>query len=179
MGNVRLSVPALAIAALALGTLSWNGEAGARELIEFGPSGGSGGSDSPPCPLTFSSDGSTPAITEIRVHSGAMIDSIQLVKSFSGATTIGPRLGGVGGSRTTFKLAPDEKIVSVHGRYGRYVDHLVVATNRGRTMGWGSENGGVARFYYKAPKGMWISGFFGRSGKYLDAIGVCVTDPRP
>jgi hypothetical protein len=53
------------------------------------------------------------------------------------------------------------------------VDSLRIHTNMRVTETFGGPGGGVD-FFYQAPIGFSIIGFVGRSGLYLDAIGVVV-----
>lgn len=134
--------------------------------LACGPSGGKGGN--------LFIDTSTPNqyISEIKVRSGNVIDSIQVTyKDSFNVVTTGSRHGGTGGRESVFRLAPDEYIVSIGGKYGNNIDKLWIKTNKGRTQEWGG-NGGNVDFTYVVPDGWMIISFWGRSGKYLDAIGV-------
>jgi hypothetical protein len=59
----------------------------------------------------------------------------------------------------------------VRGRYAAYVDSLQIITNRRTSPKYGG-NGGAQDFVLKAPPGERIVGFCGRSGGYIDAIGI-------
>ncbi len=115
-------------------------------------------------------------VAEIRVHDGALIDSIQIVyageiyedKSFESAIH-----GGEGGGLSVFELEPDEYITEVAGKYDQYVNSFFIKTNKGRKKIWGGEDG-KTEFVYEAPPGTRINGFFGRAGDYLNAIGVII-----
>jgi hypothetical protein len=141
------------------------------DLSPCGPSGGKGGAvfDEP----AGFAEAQVNNIAELRVRSGAYIDSIQVVY-------ITPRQsvqhGGNGGTLSVFRLEPDEYITVLGGKYGDYVDSLYIQTSKGRNQRWGG-SGGNAQFIYRAPKGSWIGGFLGRSGNYLDAIGVYFVTP--
>ncbi|MBV7326938.1 hypothetical protein KFU94_01490 [Chloroflexi bacterium TSY] len=75
------------------------------------------------------------------------MDSIQLVYT----NRVGRRHGG-GGRLDTFRLAPDEYIVQVYGKYGAFIDSLTIVTNKNQHKTWGG-NGGAAKFAYTAPNG--------------------------
>lgn len=133
-----------------------------------GPSGGQGGipfSDS--APLGWK-------LVELRIWSGDHIDAIQMVhRSPFGLQQTSPKRGGSGGHLRTFKLGPAEYINAVAGRYGDYVDSLVVFTNTARTARWGGPGGAVA-FKYEMTPGSRVRGFFGKAGGYVDNLGVLV-----
>ena len=149
----------IAIAAL-LGT------ANAQDQITLGPSGGYGGSpfvDSVP---------SGAAATEILIRSGANVDALQMVLQLpNGQIEYMNRHGGDGGGADTFDLRDREYITAIGGRYGQYVDSIQFYTNMRISTIYGG-SGGDADYYYEAPAGWRIVGFYGRSGDYVDAIGV-------
>ena len=93
-----------------------------------------------------------------------------------GQKTTKPRHGGSGGNPKDFKLAPGEYIIEVGGKYGRFIDSFWIKTNQGKTEKWGG-GGGNVNFTYHAPPGTRIFGFFGRSGVFLDSIGVIMRTP--
>jgi hypothetical protein len=55
--------------------------------------------------------------------------------------------------------------------YGQYVDSIRFHTNLRVSPTYGGSGGG-ADYYYEAPPGWQIVGFYGRSGAYIDAVGV-------
>ena len=129
-----------------------------------GPAGGTGG-------YLFDDGPAIGRIADVLIRSGAYIDSILVIEE--NPTTIHPQHGGDGGHLDIFTLASDEYITEVSGRYGRYVDSLTIQTNKGQIGHWGG-SGGVQDFDFQAPSGYAIVGFWGRSGAYVDAIGVIV-----
>ena len=74
----------------------------------------------------------------------------------------------------SFKLAPDEYIIGIAGRYGDRVDSLRFYTNKQNSPVYGGR-GGTVDFGYTAPSGQKIAAFIGRAGDNLDAIGVLYT----
>ena len=131
-----------------------------------GPSGGLGGN-------RFD-DGQTGGrrIKEVRVYSGAFVDSIQVIYIDQTNQIIpGGKHGGSGGNLSVLKLTLDEYITTVGGKYGSYVDSLFMKTSKGQVKKWGGAGGNVG-FFYSVPPGTHIHGFFGSAGKYLDSIGV-------
>jgi hypothetical protein len=90
--------------------------------------------------------------------------------TYNGNTTM--RHGDVNGLRFagSFTLAPDEQIISVHGRSGVGLDSLGFTTSKGNIYGpWGGTGGGPYRI--NGP----VCGFHGgrgNGGSLLNAIGV-------
>jgi hypothetical protein len=74
-------------------------------------------------------DSQLPHVTEVRVKSGALIDSVSFVLSDGGVNTYGGR-GGT--DRPSFVLGEGEYIVSVAGRCGAFVDQLQFTSSTGR-----------------------------------------------
>ena len=114
-------------------------------------------------------------ITDVLIHSGQYIDSIQV--SEGNPAVLHPRHGGNGGYPNNLILAGDEYITEVSGKYGKFIDSLTIQTNKGQIGHWGGD-GGKYDFDFAAPPGYAIVGFYGRSGQFLDAIGVIVA-PAP
>jgi hypothetical protein len=140
--------------------------ASAETFSFLGPSGGPGGN--------YFSDYQTGGlqVTEVRVRSGAYIDAVQFVyKNGAGEEIVGQLHGGNGGVLSVFKLQQGEHITRITGKHGDFVDSFQLVTNYGRTKGWGGA-GGSSHYTYSAPPGSSIYGLFGRSGVYVDAVGV-------
>ena len=112
------------------------------------------------------------AIAEVRIQSGEFVDSVQMSyilpdgRSFEAA-----RHGGAGGQAEVFRLDPGEFIVAISGRCGTYVDSLRIHTNRRTSMLFGGR-GGDRDYRIDVPDGNQATGFMGRSGSYIDAIGL-------
>lgn len=142
----------------------------------LGPSGGPGGGD-------FQIG--CKRIRSILVRSGRRIDSIGLEceqkDDAIGAT--GGQAGGEGGSpgRFDLDLGKDERMVGIRGTFGNCdestprVCSFRFITNLRESEEFGQR--GDADFSYRVPCGR-ITGFYGRSGKEIDAIGVVVS-PSP
>lgn len=140
----------------------------AQQLSTLGPSGGPGGTQ-------FTDGvvgGSWPA--EIQVRSGAYIDAVQVLfkSTLTNEMRKGDRHGGDGGKLQTLKLQDDEYIVKILGTYDKFVESLTIVTNKERIFECGTKIKGKAEFFYSTPKGFMIYQFWGRSGVYVDAIGV-------
>ncbi|XP_038990481.1 mannose/glucose-specific lectin-like [Phoenix dactylifera] len=134
--------------------------------IVLGPWGGSGG--------TAWSFEKAQAITKIRISVGDVIDSITFQYMDGAIARWSPRYGGSGGKSTEIELGSTEFIISMKGYYGAYAGMTIVYSltfvTTVREYGpYGREQG----TQFSVPKGTgWISGFQGRSGNLLDAIGV-------
>jgi hypothetical protein len=136
----------------------------ATPTIVAGGSGGNAFSDN-----EFRSGG---RILEIRVFAGQWIDGIQIVYELAdGQIVTGSRHGGSGGRQNSFRLDPDEYITGISGRYGERVDSFQIRTNR-RTSPMFGGSGGNRDYLIEVPYGEQGVGFTGRSGIYLDAIGL-------
>jgi len=109
-------------------------------------------------------------ISSITIRSGSLIDSIQLTYRYK--HQVPSRIyGGGGGTARSFNLQQGEYITEFSGRSGRFVDSIYIKTNRGRTKRWGG-HGGERSFKFTGTRSSPIQGIWGRSGVYIDAIGV-------
>ena len=75
-------------------------------------------------------------------------------------------------------LQEDEYITKISGKANNYVGSIQFHTNKGRTSNsYGTAQGQWAGtdFTLEAPAGKQIAGFRGRSGSYIDAIGIVVS----
>ncbi|MCP4687825.1 MAG: hypothetical protein GY859_07225 [Desulfobacterales bacterium] len=143
----------------------------AQKLYRMGPSGGLGG--------VYFHDSNVPGdsrVSEVRVRHGSWIDAIQIFHVQNNRTIAMNKHGGDGGRFSSFKLGDDDYIKAIGGGYGRFVQSIRIYTNNGSSRTYGS--GGKANYYYEAPRGYEIVGFLGRSGAFLDAVGVIVRERR-
>ncbi|XP_021317581.1 uncharacterized protein LOC8068739 [Sorghum bicolor] len=120
------------------------------------------------------------SLKSVKICSAAVVDAI----SFSYLDRYGrehsmPFWGGVGGMIRTIDLAPSEYVKEVSGTYGLCSPHpdvvitsLTLVTNLCSYGPFGQPTG--TPFHTRVDKTASIVGFFGRSGIYLDAIGVYV-----
>ncbi|KAM3372369.1 hypothetical protein ACQJBY_019316 [Aegilops geniculata] len=140
---------------------------------KVGPWGGNGGSDKDivEAPRRLES---------ITVSSGTIIDSIKFsyVDQAGQKRTVGP-WGGSGGKQNTFILGTSEFVKEVSGTFGLYgrdnhniITSLKFVTNVKTYGPFGQAKG--TTFTIPVQKNSSIVGFFGRSGIYLDALGVYV-----
>jgi hypothetical protein len=171
--DVSFRVIALFVVALLSGSA-----ASAQILSTEGPSGGDGGVEfeerALPAPgLTLPAFGTR--VRDVRICSGVFVDSIQLTWRVGTGAVTGVRHGGGGGRCRTHTLADDERIVSISGRYGRVVDSIVITTNRRRAVPIVAGGaGGAAPFAYSVPSDGSITALIGRSGDYVDAVGIII-----
>ncbi|AQK49097.1 OSJNBa0016N04.16-like protein [Zea mays] len=146
------------------------------DFAKFGPWGGDGGQPQDigtlPCRLD-----------RIKISSGLIIDSIEF--SYAGPDsqyrTAGP-WGGHGGDNSSFQLAGSEFLTGVSGSIGTFNGHANVITSltfvtNARSYGPFGRGRGTS-FHIPVQGNGCIVGFFGRSGRYLNAIGV-YTAPKP
>jgi hypothetical protein len=111
-------------------------------------------------------------ISEVRIRSGKMIDSIQAVYTLNNGTLFEASAhGGNGGKLDIFRLDADEYIIGISGRSGNMLDSLTILTNKRSSPIYGGP-GGRRDFKIEIPSGNQAVGFIGRSGNQLDAIGL-------
>ena len=109
-------------------------------------------------------------ISGITIRSGSLIDSIRLTYRYRHQVS-SRTYGGSGGTAKSFSLQQGEYITEFGGRSGKYVDSIYIKTNKGRTQRWGG-HGGERSFRFIGTRHSPIQGIWGRSGVYIDAIGV-------
>lgn len=121
-------------------------------------------------------------LSRVVVFGGAWIDSIACTWSDGRADAVGALRGGDGGVEQAVDLEPGESLVQVSGVIredgdrGAHLGHevvgsLVIRTNR-RTLRRVGEGTTGRRFNLEAPKGQEICGFRGRTGEYVNALGI-------
>lgn len=142
----------------------------------MGPWGGNGGSNW--------DDGSYNGLREITLVYDRCIDSIRVVYDKNGKRFLAEKHGGAGGNRSAeIKLQyPEEFLTSVSGHYcpvvhggSPVIRSLTLKSNR-RTFGpFGVEEGTPFSFSVNEDQ---IIGFKGRSGWYLDSIGLRLSRPK-
>ncbi|XP_011028924.1 PREDICTED: uncharacterized protein LOC105128794 isoform X2 [Populus euphratica] len=142
---------------------------GEKKPVAVGPWGGQEG--------FLWDDGVHSTVKQLVIAHGAGIDSIQVEYDRKGTSVWSQIHGGNGGMKTTVKLdCPDEFLTSVHGYYGSldgwgpvFVRSLTFRSNKKTYGPFGVEQG----TYFSLPmSGGKIVGFHGKSGWYLDAIGI-------
>ncbi|GAB9477517.1 Phospholipase d gamma 3 [Globisporangium polare] len=112
-------------------------------------------------------------VTSITIRGGDRVDAVSLTTS-----TAAFSYGGSGGSASTLALAKGEYIKSLEAHWGKKDGHtrifyLSAVTSTGRSLAKGSKTSESTIVY--APAGFQISGFHGRAGDEIDAIGAIYT----
>ncbi|KAI3460323.1 hypothetical protein Pfo_016986 [Paulownia fortunei] len=112
-------------------------------------------------------------IKQIIIIHGVVIDSIMFKGDADDASAAdySTKFGGNGGNRT-IKVDidfPSEFLTGISGTCGRFVSTLKLHTNQTKYGPFGSDPGTPFSFH---SEGGVITGFHGRAGSYLDAIGV-------
>jgi hypothetical protein len=157
-----ISKIAICIALLCMPAVSF-----AQEPTPTGIAGGSGGA-----PFSDSEPPSGGRILEVQIFSGEIVDAVQVLYELpNGRTVLGPRQGGPGGRANVLRLDSDEYITRISGRYGDQIDSIRIQTNKRISPVFGGP-GGKRDYRIGVPAGNQAIGFIGRSGKYLDSIGL-------
>ncbi|PAN42655.1 hypothetical protein PAHAL_8G164000 [Panicum hallii] len=139
-----------------------------------GPWGGDGG-------RTHDITVAPQSLKSVKVCSAVVVDALGFsYLDRNGREHNTPLWGGVGGSIRTINLDPSEFVKEVSGTYGPFSDlpknnvitSLTLVTNLYSYGPFGQPSG--TPFHTRVDKTGSIVGFFGRSGAYLDAIGVYV-----
>ncbi len=116
------------------------------------------------------------ALVRINIRHGEEIDGIQgvWITPYE-VESEGVWHGGRGGRLDTFSLDKDEHITRVDGRTSaNRVLQLTFFTNKGKQYGPYGKGGGAAF----SESNLKVTGFFGRSGDRIDAIGVFIPGPE-
>ncbi|KAJ8458968.1 hypothetical protein OPV22_031894 [Ensete ventricosum] len=109
----------------------------------------------------------------VKIFSGDVVDAVDITFSYNGKTET-RHFGGSGGNPHEIVLAEDEHLVGMAGEVANYHGLVVVGklgfTTNKKTYGPFGNTGGTP-FSLPITAGK-ISGFFGRGGQFIDAIGV-------
>ena len=146
----------------------------------YGPSGGPGGSEFriwPPIEDGFTLDTTPFEIAGLIFNTGSYIDAMQVIyrNVQTGDMVVSDKVGGNGGMKAPpFELAQDEYITNFLGWAGDYVNSLAVfIIGLSQPVVFGSPET-TTNFEYTWEPTEEVIGFWGRSGAYIDAIGVLV-----
>lgn len=124
------------------------------------------------------SDQEAPAgarIAEIRVRSGRVVDSVQVIYLLpNGRYAQGAQHGSTNSDEHIFRLESDEYVIGLSGRYGNTVDSMHIITNKRISPQFGGP-GGDRDYRIDVPPGNQAIGFAGRAGDSMDAIGLTYT----
>ncbi|MBT2416344.1 hypothetical protein J7F01_29645 [Streptomyces sp. ISL-22] len=114
-------------------------------------------------------------LASVTIRHANLVDSIECTwRKTDGSIQQGPRHGGSGGRPDSFALGEGEFITEVEGMHDVWVTQIHFTTNRGRRYGpYGAGLGtGKSSNFTISQNGGGVHGFFGRSGDFLDAVGV-------
>ncbi|CAM0874426.1 unnamed protein product [Alopecurus aequalis] len=152
-------------------------------VVKVGPWGGSGGQAY--FNMGIGGGASPPRLLSVTLYHADAVHAFSFEylqgtvvrRTYTGLS--GDRYYGSKGRRATINFARDEHVTAVEGTFGRsrsvtevVVTSLTFRTDKGRTYGpYGEETG--TPFSIPAANGC-IVGFWGRSGRLLDAIGVYI-----
>ena len=115
-------------------------------------------------------------IAAVVVRVGATVYSVQTIyESPDKKRAASPRHGGTGGLARLFVLEPDEHIVAVSGRHGERLHSIRFHTNKRVSPEYGKAAGTPYRIDIQP--GQTVTGFAGRAGQYVDAVGLAVARP--
>jgi hypothetical protein len=132
-----------------------------------GPSGGAGG-------VEFTDDvlPEDCQVVEVRIYAQQRVHGVQIIhETCDGGYHPFPIHGSAAGELHVIRLAADEFIVRISGRFGAQVDSMRIHTNKQISPLLGGDGGGGV-YLYEVPSGSEIVGFWGRAGNGLNAIGV-------
>jgi hypothetical protein len=113
-------------------------------------------------------------IIVVLISAGVLIDFLQLIVQKGNDLLVLSHHGGDGGHLTPFLLASDEYLTGITGRYGIYIDSMVLQTNKRTSQRFGG-SGGDKEYSIQAKRGEQIIGLWCRSDIYIDAIGAITT----
>jgi formylglycine-generating enzyme required for sulfatase activity len=163
----RPSLVILALCLTGIPTPSWARLEDGRTKV--GPAGRNGGKPFADKPLPAGA-----RVVGVKIRHGRYIDGLELLyQAVDGKKEGLGWHGGNGGAEETFLLDDGECITGITGTLGEYyVESLRIVTNERKSMVFGRD-GGAATFELHEP-GEEVVGFFGRSGAYLDQLGILV-----
>ncbi|KAL6840996.1 hypothetical protein ACP4OV_029256 [Aristida adscensionis] len=141
-------------------------------LVKIGPWGGGGGGarDIAVAPHRLRS---------VVVRGEGAIDALSFTyTALDGTSHTAGQWGGCGGRKHKVKFGEEEVVTEVSGTYGKFDGHDVVrslafVTNAGKHGPFGAAGQGTP-FRVPVRGGARVVGFFARSGRLLDAVGVYV-----
>ena len=121
-------------------------------------------------------------LAEVSVRGGSWLDSVRCTWVDAGEAVKGDTHGGDGGNEAVVTLGPGETLLKVTGIVRGEGDDAVIGslcfeTNK-QFIGPIGQTVEGTKFVLEAPQGQEICGLQGRSGDYLNAIGM-VCRPKP
>jgi hypothetical protein len=139
-----------------------------EERTKVGPVGGEGGTEFADKQLPKGA-----RVVGVKIRHGAYIDGIELLYKTADGKEQG--LGWHGGDRgeeEIFLLEDGEYISGITGTTGLYVDSLMIVTNKRKSRKYGRD--GPPTIFDLQKSGEEVTGFYGRSGAFLNQIGIFV-----
>ena len=127
--------------------------------------GGNGGQ-----PFTLKADSRCDVISHFYVRSGIFIDAIFIIYKRQDGSFYARTTGGTGGTWQVITFGINEYIRTVEARSGTFVDALRIETSE--QIHWFGGNGGTLSVVYPGASNRAVLGFHGRSGVFIDKIGV-------
>ena len=116
-------------------------------------------------------------VIAVLISSAFLVDFIQFIVQKDGNPLALAQHGGNGGHLTPFLLAGDEYLTGMSGKYGTYIDSIILHTTTRTSQRFGGK-GGDREYSIQANPGEQIVGLWCRSDTYIDAIGA-ITGPMP
>lgn len=111
-------------------------------------------------------------LSSIVIHWGLYVDGIEFrSRDRWGVERDLGGFGGTGSRKSVIGIDDGEQVVELAGRLSRYVDSLMVRTDR-KQVGPVGGAGGDLEFSLEVPLGCELVGVFGRAGQYVDALGL-------
>ncbi|CAL4984556.1 unnamed protein product [Urochloa decumbens] len=116
-------------------------------------------------------------VDSITVRHGDVVDAIEFSYIDQAGVKHNEKMGGDGGSASTFKLGPSEYVVEVSGTIGKWgTEHAAIGTikfvtNMGSYGPYGLGTNTTGSYSARAEDGYNIAGFFGRSGCFVNKLG--------
>lgn len=117
-------------------------------------------------------------IAAVRLRSKSSIDGIQLItRRLSDGRLDSPGYhGGFGGEFGELTLSLGEEITEISGTSESLIDSIRFVTSFENVAMFGTDNPSHMPYEYTVPPGCRFAGIFGRSGQYLDALGVLLLE---
>jgi len=137
----------------------------------IGAAGGNGGQ-----PFKDPNIFTTGNVVSVAVTWGDYVNSLTVYwQDTSTGYTYQNQTDGQGGSyydNFVVENQPGEYLYMISGRFGDYVDSMVLTTNLGRQSNFYGGGGGSANYILFPPDGWDIVGFCGRAGDWINQIGI-------
>lgn len=111
-------------------------------------------------------------ITFLEIYHGRLVDGITFYYIDGNGNEGHYHIGGYGGQRSTYDLGDNVKLIGISGWEGKYVDSIRFHFSNGESTNLYGGNGGDKSYDMKIPASSLAVGFYGRSGRVIDSIGI-------